>query len=48
MKVLTHWETTLKIIRIFLSEEIEMEGGYGGGGFVQSFRPLNGEVLGYL
>ena len=41
VKVLTHWETTLKILRILLSEELEMEAGYGEGEFVQSFRLLN-------
>ena len=41
MKVLTHWETTLKVLRILLSEELEMEAGYGEGEIVQSFRLLN-------
>ena len=36
-KVLTHWETTLKILIILLSKELEMEAGYGEGEFVQSF-----------
>ena len=54
MKILTHWETTLKVLRILLSEELEMEAGYGEGEIVQSFRlltglfSLNGEALGYL
>jgi len=40
-KVLTHWEMTLKVLRILLSEELEMEAGYGEGEIVQSFRHLN-------
>ena len=41
MEILTHWEMTLMMLRILLSEELEMEAGYGDGEFVQSFRLLN-------
>jgi len=41
VEILTHWETTLKVLRILLSEELEMEAGYGEGEIVQSFRLLN-------
>ena len=29
VEILTHWEMTLKVLRILLSEELEMEAGYG-------------------
>ena len=56
MKVLTHWETTLKVLRIILSKELEMEAGYGEGENCAKLSPLelispfslNGEALGYL
>ena len=55
VEILTHWEMTLMMLRILLSEELEMEAGYGEGEKVQSFRllnwsllPFNGEALGYL
>ena len=41
MKILTYWETTLKMLRILLSKELKMEAGYGEGEIVQSFRLLN-------
>ena len=45
MEILTHWEMTLKVLRILLSEELEMEAGYGEGEIVQSFRLLNWSLV---
>ena len=36
---------TLKVLRILLSEELEMEASYGEGEIVQSFRLLNWSLV---